>query len=96
MPKRVRDYKRERELAKRRGETGVGSESGDATRHRARRLKEKELGRKLKETEEVGHKKALKDGGSNTKGNLQVEGRSSNRSKGGKAGSRKAKGTKKS
>ncbi len=41
-----RDYKTERKTAKKRGETGVGSKSGDATRHRARRLLEKELGKK--------------------------------------------------
>ena len=95
MTKRKRNYKRERELAIRRGETGVGSESGDATRHRARRLKEKEIGHKLASNQEVGHKKSLKSGGSNDKSNLQVESKSKNRSKGGKSGNRKAKGTKK-
>lgn len=95
MTERKRNYKREAELAKRRGEQGVGSESGNATRNRARRLKEKELGRKLGSDEDVGHKTSLKSGGGNSKSNLKVESKSSNRAKGGKSGNRKAKGKKK-
>lgn len=95
MPMKKRNFKRERELAKRRGETGVGSKSGDATRHRARRLKEKELGRKLGSDQEVDHKRSLKSGGGNSKSNLKVSKKSTNRSKGGKSGNRKEKGRRK-
>lgn len=89
---KARDYKRERQLAIRRGETGVGSKSGDATRHRARRKKEKQLGRKLSPNEVVDHKTPLKSGGSNGNGNLRVASLSSNASHGGKIGNRKGKG----
>jgi hypothetical protein len=41
---KVRDLKQERITAIRRGETGVGSKSKDATRHRARRAYEKKHG----------------------------------------------------
>lgn len=93
--KRKRDYKRERELAIRRGETGVGSNSGDAKRHRARRLKQKQLGRKLDSNEVVDHIKRVKDGGSNNTGNLRVRSLSSNAADGGRVGNRKQKGIKK-
>lgn len=87
-----RDYKRERELAKKRGETGVGSKSGDAQRHRARRKKEKELGRKLGPDEVVDHKKPVKDGGSNDSSNLRVRSLSSNAADGGRIGDATKKG----
>ena len=83
-----RDYKQENKTAKARGETGVGSKSGDATRHRARRKKAKTSDVSGKD---VGHKKSLKSGGGNGSSNLKVESKSSNRSKGGKAGSKKGK-----
>ncbi len=90
-----RDYKRERELAKRRGETGVGSKSGDAQRHRARRKVEKRVGRKLKPDEVVDHIKRVKDGGGNGDGNLRVRDLSSNAADGGRVGNAKAKGVRK-
>lgn len=93
--KRVRDYDRERELAIRRGETGVGSKSGDAQRHRARRKVEKRIGRKLQTDEVVDHKNPVKDGGSNDHGNLRVRSLSSNAADGGRIGSRRAKGQRK-
>ena len=96
VKRRKRDYKRERELAIRRGETGTGSKSGDATRHRARRKVEKRLGRKLGADEVVDHKTPLKDGGSNGDGNLRVRRLSPNAAAGGRIGNRKAKGEKKS
>lgn len=83
----VRNYKQEKKTAKARGETGVGSNSGDAVRHRARRKKEKELGRKLRSDEHVEHKKKVKDGGSNHSSNLSVKPASANQSDGGKSGS---------
>ena len=93
--KKVRNYDRERELAIRRGETGVGSSSGDATRHRARRKVEKRIKRKLKPSEVVDHKQRLKDGGSNDSGNLRVLGLSANASDGGSVGNAKQKGVRK-
>jgi hypothetical protein len=95
MKKRVRNYKRERELAIRRGETANGSDSGDARRHRARRKKQKELGRKLKPTEVVDHTTPIKEGGGDGTANLRVRTLKSNAAHGGKIGNRKAKGEKK-
>lgn len=95
VKRKKRDYARERELAIRRGETGAGSNSGDARRHRARRLKEKQLGRKLAPTEVVDHKDRIRDGGSNDVSNLRVRSLSSNAADGGRVGDRKAKGVKK-
>jgi hypothetical protein len=92
--KKGRDYKRERELAIRRGETGVGSKSGDAQRHRARRIVEKDTG-DLSPTQVVDHKKRVKDGGSNARSNLRVRSLSSNAADGGRVGDKKAKGVRK-
>lgn len=91
----ARDYKRERELAIRRGETGKGSNSGDAKRHRARRKVQKRLGRKLGPNEVVDHVKRVKDGGSNADSNLRVRSLKSNAADGGRVGNRKAKGVRK-
>jgi len=95
VKRRKRNYARERELAIRRGETGVGSKSGDATRHRARRKVEKTLGRELSPDEVVDHKEPLKSGGSNGSGNLRVRRLKPNAAHGGRIGNRKAKGEKK-
>jgi hypothetical protein len=89
-----RDYKRERELAIRRGETGVGSKSGDATRHRARRKYEDKNG-DLPEDVHVDHAVPIKDGGSNDVKNLRVKRKKDNSSHGGKIGNAKEKGKKK-
>lgn len=86
-----RDYKQERKTAIARGETGVGSNSKDAKRHRARRQMEKKLGRKLSPEEHVHHKKPLKSGGSNGTSNLAVVDAKKNTSDGGKSGSSKGK-----
>lgn len=91
----ARDYKRERQLAIRRGETGVGSKSGDAQRHRARRKVQKRLGRKLDPNEVVDHIKRVKDGGGNADSNLRVRSLKSNAADGGRVGNRKAKGVRK-
>lgn len=91
----ARDYKRERQLAIRRGETGVGSKSGDAQRHRARRKVQKRLGRKLAPDEVVDHIKRVKDGGGNGSSNLRVRSLKSNAADGGRVGNRKAKGIRK-
>lgn len=95
VKRKKRDYKRERQLAIKRGETGNGSKSGDAQRHRARRIKEKELGRKLSPDEVVDHKHRVRDGGSNDPSNLRVRSLSSNAADGGRVGDRKAKGVRK-
>jgi hypothetical protein len=94
MPKKKRDYKREAVMDKRRGKTGVGSKSKDATRHRARRKYEKEHG-DLPSSVHVGHKKSLKKGGSNASSNLKAQSAKSNTSEGGKSGNRKKKGKRK-
>ena len=93
--KRKRDYKRERELAIRRGETGVGSNSGDAQRHRARRKVEKRLGRQLGSDEVVDHVEPVKSGGTNGDSNLRVRRLKPNAAAGGAIGNRKEKGRKK-
>ena len=90
-----RNYKRERELAIRRGETGVGSKSGDAQRHRARRKVEKSLGRKLPPDKVVDHVRRVKDGGGNGDSNLRVRDHSSNAADGGRVGNAKPKGVRK-
>lgn len=97
-PNYVRDYKQERKTAKARGETGVGSKSKDATRHRDRRKLEKKIGRKLRSDETVDHKKPLKSGGSSSPKNLRVRSYSDNSRDGGKMGNKagKSKGGKKS
>ena len=86
-PNYERDYAQERVTAKKRGETGVGSKSKDATRHRARRMVENKLGRKLSPDEHVDHKKTLKNGGTNSISNLRVRSAKQNTSEGGKSGS---------
>lgn len=93
----VRNLKQERKTAIARGETGVGSKSSDATRHRARRALAKKLGKPIPSNMDVDHKKSLKDGGSNSLGNLRIRTPKSNRSAGGKSGSvlGKAKGGRK-
>lgn len=91
----ARDYKRERELAIKRGETGVGSKSGDAQRHRARRKVQKGRKTKLRPDQVVDHIKRVKDGGSNATSNLRVRSLSSNAADGGRVGNAKAKGIRK-
>lgn len=90
MPMKERNYKQERKTAKARGETGKGSDSGDAKRHRARRKVEKKTG-KLSSDQHVDHKRKVKDGGGNGDGNLRVISASKNMSDGGKSGSKKGK-----
>lgn len=79
-----RDYKQERKTAKKRGETGVGSKSGDATRHRDRRAHEKKNGK-------IGSGKELHHTKKGAKGSTKVISKKSNRSMGGKTGNRKGK-----
>lgn len=86
-----RNYSEERKSAIARGETSNGKESGDNKRHKARRAKEKQLGRKLPSDVHVDHKKPLKSGGSNDTSNLRLKGALSNSSHGGEIGDKKGK-----
>jgi hypothetical protein len=81
-----RDYAQERKTAIARGETGSGSSSGDAKRHRARRVAEKKFGKKAIQGKDVDHKNPVKSGGSNSSDNLRVRSVKENRSDGGKIG----------
>ena len=85
-----RNYKQERKTAIARGETSVGSKSGDATRHRAQRKYEKANG-DTPAGYEIDHKKPLKSGGGNGSGNLRARKVSENRSAGGKSGNKAGK-----
>ena len=89
-PNYKRDIAQEGRTAKARGETGVGSKSKDATRHRARRAYEKANG-DLPSTTDVDHKRTLKSGGSNSLSNLRTRSQKANRSDGGKKGDRSGK-----
>jgi len=89
--KKKRNYKRERALAKKRGETGVGHNSGDAKRHRARRKLEKKLGKAALRGKDVHHKRPVKGGGGEGPGNLAVVSKSKNRAHGGRIGNKKGK-----
>lgn len=80
-PSYQRNYSQETKTAKARGETGVGSSSGDAVRHRARRKAIKagliKAGSKL----DIDHKRPLVKGGAETAlSNLRAVPASKNRS----------------
>ena len=76
----IRDYAREAELAKKRGEQGTGSNSGSAVRHRARR-KAIKLGLiSPNSKKDIDHKKPVSKGGSNSASNLRAETPHANRS----------------
>jgi len=88
----IRNYKRERETAILRKESGCGSQSGDATRHRARRILIKELGdRSADDKMDVHHVEPIRNGGDNEIDNLKLENPTPNRSHGGKIGDRSGK-----
>lgn len=73
-----RNYDREYELQKKRGDSGSGSDSGNAKRHRLRR-KALKAGM-VKPGQDVDHKVALGMGGSNTLKNARAASPSENRS----------------
>lgn len=75
---RVRDLKREYALQKKRGESGTGSNSENAKRHRARREALK-LGM-VKPGQDLDHRVPLSKGGSNTPSNFRAESEHDNRS----------------
>ena len=52
---------------------------GRAVRNQARRIVEKDLGKKAIEGKDVGHIKPVRHGGGNSRGNLRVESKSANR-----------------
>ncbi len=71
----VRDYAREAETAKQRGE-----DKDSAMRHRARYQLEKEGKVHRNDGKDVGHKTAVKRGGTNAPSNLEVQSKTENRS----------------
>lgn len=78
MPSKIRDYKREYALQKKRGESGTGSDSGNAERHRLRRQALKTG--KVKPGQDLDHIKPLSKGGSNTLKNARAATPHDNRS----------------
>jgi 5-methylcytosine-specific restriction endonuclease McrA len=73
-----RDYDREYELQKKRGESGTGSDSGNAQRKRLRRAALKKG--MVKKGQDLDHKKPLSKGGSNSLKNARATSPSENRS----------------
>ena len=84
MTKKKRNYKQERRTAIARGETGVGSNSGDAKRHRDRRAHEKKNG-KISKGKELDHPKGK------ASGPTRVISKSANRADGGRRGNKAGK-----
>lgn len=79
-PGYVRDYKQEEKTAHARGEEGVGHDSGNAVRNRARR-KALKLGMiKPGSKEDIDHKVPFSKGGSNDASNLRPRTAHDNRS----------------
>lgn len=77
----MRDWKREYELQKKRGDT-----EGQLERQRARRMLDKNGADKnkngkadMRENKDIDHKNPISKGGKSTKGNLRLRSRSSNR-----------------
>jgi hypothetical protein len=77
-PDYKRDLKQEYATQKKRGESGTGSNSENAKRHRDRRLALK-LGM-VKPTQDLDHKVPLSKGGSDKKSNFRGESAHANRS----------------
>jgi hypothetical protein len=75
-----RNYKREDQTAKARGEDGTGHDSGSAQRHRLRRKLEAEGKVHKGDGMDVDHEKMLSKGGANTLANARVVKASTNRS----------------
>ena len=79
-PNYKRDYKQEAATAKARGEQGVGPNSPNAKRKRARRMLESKGLVTRGDGKDVDHAKPLSKGGSNSPSNLRVKSASDNRS----------------
>jgi len=77
-PGYVRDYTQEYATQKKRGESGTGSESDNAKRHRLRRLALKKG--MVKAGQDLDHKQALSKGGANTLANARASTPADNRS----------------
>ena len=73
-----RDYRREYATQKTRGESGTGSSSGSAKRHKLRRLALKRG--KVKPGQDLDHITPLSDGGANTLSNARATTPHKNRS----------------
>ncbi len=82
----ARDYKKEYEYHK-----TLEQKKNRAARNKARRAAIKSGKAKKGDGKDIGHKKALKNGGSKSLSNTKVQSRSSNRSHGGKIGSKAGK-----
>lgn len=78
MSDKKRDYDREYELQKKRGDSGSGSDSGNAKRHRLRR-KALKIGM-VKPGQDLDHKKPISKGGANELSNARAQTPSENRS----------------
>ena len=65
-----RDYEKEYASQKKRGESGTGSTSGSAKRHKLRRLLLKQ--KRVSAGQDVDHITPLSKGGSNTPGNARA------------------------
>lgn len=91
MPMIHRNYAQERRTAIARGETGIGHNSKDAIRHRARRAVEKRIGHKLPTSIQVDHKNPLSKGGAAGGSNLRERNASANMAAGGRMGSKAGK-----
>jgi hypothetical protein len=72
-----RDYQQEYKTAEKRGEIGTGSNSGNAKRHRARRIMLKKG--MVKKGQDVDHKRPISAGGGNSTGNLRAQAPGANR-----------------
>lgn len=73
-----RDYSQEYDTQQQRGESGTGSTSGNAKRHKLRRLAMKQ--KPVKKGQDVDHVTPLSKGGSNTLANARRTTPSKNRS----------------
>jgi len=77
-PNYQRDYAHEYATQKERGESGTGSDSGNAKRHRLRRVALKK--KKVKPGQDLDHKTPISKGGSNTLDNARATTPHKNRS----------------
>ncbi len=83
-----RNYKQE---YAQKGQSGTKGKKDRAARNKARRTAIKKGSAAKGDGKDIGHKKALKNGGSRSVKNTKVQSVKSNRSHGGKIGSRKGK-----
>lgn len=84
---KTRDYKREYEVS----QSSTKSKKDRAARNKARREAIRDGKASKGDGKDIGHKVALKSGGSRSTSNTKVQSRSSNRSHGGRIGSKAGK-----